>query len=437
MNREEEIAEVVETAKNQLVSLEASLKRMAGEAKKLKDPSWIQVKTTISLLDGLYEQASNVLLKLEGLQGPQKMQRREPVMAIYLNAKVELEELAQSVRPAPVSGSSNSVLDQTVQQSTGRSDHLPRIELPRFNGSPTEWLAFKARFEKRIVTIGEDADKFAFLTKCLERFEPARNSIEALENSGTSFADAWAKLEDRFYKRRIAFESYFAKLLRIKKAVNPTAKGILTLIDAVDTTVHAALQIHGQRNHTLDCVADGLIIAVVKSKLDDKTLSRLEESLDLQKLFSWTEFKSELEKRANQLACHSEFDGGRNVKTVAVASVPRPSTEKGQNQSQKIKSCFSCGTTGEHSIFHCVAFNKLPIKERWNAVAQHRRCYNCLSQGHPAQKCPSNVSCKECGMRHHTLLHSAGGENASPSTSTQEKNNESAMQASAATSNPK
>lgn len=206
----------------------------------------------------------------------------------------------------------------------------------------------------------------------------------------------------------------------------------------MDTTVHAAHQIHGQRNQILDCVADGLIIAVVKSKLDDKTLSRLEESLDLQKLYSWTDFKAELEKRANQLACHTEFDGARNTKTVAAAPVSRSSKENRQKDqsSRSPKGCFACGSTGEHSIFYCTAFNKLPIKERWNSVAHHRRCYNCLWQGHSAQKCPSKVGCKECGARHHTLLHQAAGENSSQSKQT-EKADGSATQASASTSTSK
>lgn len=105
---------MLETTKNQLCSLESTLKRMAGEVKQLRDPTLIHVKTTITLLDSVYTQASNVLLKLEGLEGPQKQQRREPLMAIYLNAKVALEELAQSLRPVSTSGSSGTILDQTV-----------------------------------------------------------------------------------------------------------------------------------------------------------------------------------------------------------------------------------------------------------------------------------------------------------------------------------
>lgn len=432
---EDERAELVDTSKNQLVALENSMKRLASDAKQLKDQAhtWVQLKTTIGMLDGLYEQASNVLLRLEGLDGPQ--QRREPLMAVYLNAKVLLEEMAQKVMPAPSSSSSNALLDQTIQQSSGRSDHLPRIELPRFNGSPTEWLSFKSRFEKRISALNEDADKFAFLAKCLEKFEPAKNSVEALENSGTSFAEAWQKLETRFYKRRIAFEGYFTKLLMVKKIMSPNAKGIMALIDAVDTAVHAAHQIQGERNQTLDSVANGLIIAIVKGKLDDVTLSKLEESLDLQKIYTWAEFKAELEKRANQLACQYLEEApprGRQHKTAAVAAATptKEPIKKAQSQNNQ-KNCFICGSK-EHSIFYCAAFNKLPLKERWEAVSKSRRCYNCMSWGHSVQKCSSNVSCKECGARHHTLLHFEAAEN--PPQPTQKGNEGSTTTASASTS---
>lgn len=220
------------------------------------------------------------------------------------------------------------------------------------------------------MSLQEDADKFAFLCKCLEQFEPAKNSIEALENSGTSFAEAWQKLETRFYKRRIAFEGYFSKLLKVKRVSNPSAKEILALIEAVDTTVHAAHQIQGIRQKGLDCVANGLIIAVVKGKLDDVTISKLEESLDLQKVYTW----AELEKRANQLACQNTDEVSprtrHNNKTTAVTTVGQQKEPSHNNQ----QNCFTCGAKS-HSIFYCAPFNKLPTKERWEAAARAKRCY--------------------------------------------------------------
>lgn len=409
MTREEDLAEVVETTKNQLCSLESSLKRMASEAKKLKDPSLIHVKTTISLLDSVYEQASNVLLKLEGFEGPQQQQRREPLMAIYLNAKVTLEELAQALRPAPTAGSPNGLLDQTIQQSASRADHLPRIDLPRFNGSPTEWLAFKSRFEKRIATIGEDADKFAFLTKCLEHFEPAKNSIEALENSGATFVEAWAKLETRFYKKRIAYEGYFSKLLKLKKSTTPNAKAIMALIDAVDTTVHAAKQIQNDRNPNLDCVANGLLVSLVKARLDEGTLSRMEDKMDLQTVYTWTEFKGELEKHANQLACLNMSE----VKSASTKVMGALTQTKNYPENKKSHPCDICAKDG-HKIWSCPEFATIKPRKRQEVAKQKRLCFNCLQKGHGVSNCRSTYTCRTCQGKHHSMLHEEKDSTATP-----------------------
>lgn len=145
---DEERGDLVEECKNQLVALEGALKKMAEDTRKLttQPHTLVQVKSTIGMLDNLYDQASSVLLRMEGFEGTH--QRREPLMATYFKTKVELENLAQSLR-APAQGrAQEQSLDQSIQPTASRADHLPRIELPRFNGSPTEWLSFKSRFEK-------------------------------------------------------------------------------------------------------------------------------------------------------------------------------------------------------------------------------------------------------------------------------------------------
>ncbi|XP_055590870.1 uncharacterized protein LOC129742953 [Uranotaenia lowii] len=238
---------------------------------------------------------------------------------------------------------SENLLDQTLAPSTSRADHLPRIELPHFNGSPTEWLTFKGRFEKRMVTI------------------------------------------------------------KFKKINVPCAKSIMSLIDAVDTTVHAAKQIQKDKTATLDCVANGMLVSLAKSRLDSETASRLEERLDIHRVYTWTEFKEELEKRANQLACRTDIDESksRNTKTVAAAAITQPQRREIKTQPQ---SCFACNEKG-HAIWHCTEFKALPVPQRWDRTKRAGRCFNCLSWGHSVQKCSSKKRCSECGEAHHTLLH--------------------------------
>lgn len=163
----------------------------------------------------------------------------------------------------------------------------------------------------------------------------------------------------------------------------------------------------------MDCVANGLLISLAKARLDGETASKIEERMDIHRVYTWVEFKEELEKRANQLACHSDFEEHkpRNVKTVAAASIAQPQRNNNEGKSSKglqdkpqQQSCFMCGEKG-HPIWFCARFKELSPAQRWDKTIKSRRCFNCMSWGHSYQKCPSSKRCHECGEPHHTLLH--------------------------------
>lgn len=59
---------------------------------------------------------------------------------------------------------------------------------------------------------------------------------------------------------------------------------------------------------------------------------------------------------------------------------------------------------GEHLIYTCPDFLKLPIDNRIVEVKRHRLCMNCLRTGHVQKFCPSS-SCRKCQNKHNTLLH--------------------------------
>ena len=415
----ETMEEAVAILKNQLAALEGGLKKHIDELNASADGAsaaarpWTraEVKVNIKVIDGLFERTCATLLKLEGHHGPQQY-RRNIITKNYVSAKSLLDAMLQETEP--VEHQSVPLMEQIFQQQPNRADHLPRLDLPRYNGNPTEFMIFKGRFEKRIATIVSDSDKFGFLSRALELFEPGRNSVEAMENSGSSFAEAWAKLEARFYKKRVAYEGYFTKLLKFKKLTTATGKGIMSLIDAVDTTVHAAKQIKGETSATLDCVANGILVSFTKCRLDPETAGKIEEKMDIHRVYTWAEFKEELERRANQLACQEDFDERkpRNAKQVAAAAttqVQKPPSEgkqvkNGSANQEKMQPCPVCGGRS-HPIWQCAAFKELTPPQKWDRVRRAGRCFNCLSWGHPISKCQSQNRCRECGEPHHTLLH--------------------------------
>ena len=71
---------------------------------------------------------------------------------------------------------------------------------------------------------------------------------------------------------------------------------------------------------------------------------------------------------------------------------------------QKVKDCVHCHC-GSHPLFLCAAFKDKSVEDWNNAVSSLKLCTNCSSYYQFARDCPSRRSCRECGNRHHSLLH--------------------------------
>lgn len=139
-----------------------------------------------------------------------------------------------------------------------------------------------------------------------------------------SFSDAWKKLEERFYKKRIAFEGHFQKILKFKRPQKQNAKALLNIVDAVDTMLTSARQIAGESANSMNCIANGLLVCLVKDRIDEHTLTRLEDKLDLQTIYDWDDFKEDVERIANQLCCNLSSEHPKHLysKVVAVSVNP-------------------------------------------------------------------------------------------------------------------
>ena len=56
-----------------------------------------------------------------------------------------------------------------------------------------------------------------------------------------------------------------------------------------------------------------------------------------------------------------------------------------------------------HRVSACQKFKT--HNNKYEFVKTKKLCFNCLSSDHGIRNCPSNNSCRECGQKHHTLIH--------------------------------
>uniref|UniRef100_A0A182XXZ5 Uncharacterized protein n=1 Tax=Anopheles stephensi TaxID=30069 RepID=A0A182XXZ5_ANOST len=282
----------VMAATRHLTALEGAIQGLLNEARSGKvNPAMVSIK--LDILQSLWNDGNKALLKLEEFQGAQP--RRATFMEAYATTKFELKRIGLAEAPA------SPQFDVTLAPGPSRSDHLPLIELPRFNGDPTEWPAFAARFEKRVAGLTGDAERYAFLTKCFELCDIARNSYEAFENSGMPFSNAWSKLEERFYKKRVAFLGHLKNVIDTPKITKASSTGLMRIIDVVDTSISSAHQIAGESGTKPTVVEDGLLVQLVLGKLDDDTILRITSRLDAQTIPPWKELREELDRLSSQI----------------------------------------------------------------------------------------------------------------------------------------
>ena len=67
--------------------------------------------------------------------------------------------------------------------------------------------------------------------------------------------------------------------------------------------------------------------------------------------------------------------------------------------------CIRCNK--DHDVHDCPSFKDLTQEQRYEEARKHRLCFNCLEPGHNARECRRRGRCivKDCGRKHHTLLH--------------------------------
>ena len=109
------------------------------------------------------------------------------------------------------------------------------------------------------------------------------------------------------------------------------------------------------------------------------------------------ELDESLQSSSNPHCLIEKMNFSTDVKTSKRPAEKKTSKEENGN-------CDVCHLE-PHILEKCPTFQSwTPIKRREHVV-KSRRCYNCFLQTHEVFNCPSTTRCKECGRKHHLLLH--------------------------------
>ncbi|XP_076298325.1 uncharacterized protein LOC143217670 [Lasioglossum baleicum] len=332
---------------------------------------------------------------------------RKDVTTVYDDALANAIQLLEGFEPT-ISQSTRTVTDSPAPStSTSISGvHLPKMNLPIFDGRLEKWLPFKDAFLSLIQkhTGLTDIQRFNYLR--LSVSGQAQAAIESFTMSEVNYQAAWAQLMETYDNQRALVLRHTALLLETPPMPNSTPDAINNLVNHLQSHIRS-LQTLGR---SWEDIANDFIISIAIDRMDSETRRTWEQTfLDTQMPQATAMFKhlrnashqgSSRASAVNQVRTalpetHRPSTSTRSrpskrswasatrSKEISSSPVPRKRTFVTTTSEQACKFCNS----RTHKSYACPKFMNMTIDDRWAAVRTARLCQNCLQSNHKFENC--------------------------------------------------
>ena len=169
---------------------------------------------------------------------------------------------------------------------------LPHINLPVFNGSPTEWLTFKDTFLS-VVHRRTDIDDIVKFTILIEKLtEDAKETIGHVTLSAAGYQKAWSELVRQYDDERIIVDVHVDAILSLPNVPRDNASQLRKFLNAC--VFH--IPYLEACNQVVDGLGELFIINIIIKKLDASLRKEWESELLPNTLPKWPQLKKFLMK---------------------------------------------------------------------------------------------------------------------------------------------
>ena len=314
---------------------------------------------------------------------------------------------------------------QAIAEALKQGPTLPKIELMKFGGDPSEYGEFVANFRDHIESqVSDDSQRLTrLLAQCVGK---AREAIKSCVNlpTGQRYGEAWKTLSKNFGQPHMVADAHM-KRLREYNLRRVDAASLMDFARKLEDTKRVLTSMGPLYVSRLD--NEDTILMLMK-KLPDEGLKRKWTDVAGDLICSkgqvyFSDFVNFIQKRADRL--NNRFGqelksslpqhererrhGNKDkqdlpFKATTLATQSRGNRKSASTGSATLK-CYQC--SGPHAIWQCETFNNASYEDRSRTVQQKKLCGSCLSYGHFSRSCPKGFSCRKsgCGKKHHFLLH--------------------------------
>ncbi|XP_058456726.1 uncharacterized protein LOC131434098 [Malaya genurostris] len=348
--------------------------------------------------------------------------------ALYVDIQTKMSQRKEEANQVKLDANAIPFHPQQPNAVNASGPHL-QVPLPTFDGNLENWYSFKCMFRTIMSRYPNESPAIKLYHLKNSLIGKAAGKIDQDVINNNNYDTAWKMLEDTYEDERLIIDTHIDALLNLPRMTTESSEDLRKLIDATTKHVDALLS----RELAVEGLAEMILINLISKRLDKDTRKLWESQLPKEELPSYTDLIDFLRERSRilqKLKGYSEQRApvGMSKRGKAEQSLPA------KNFSQTTKeSCYCCN--GDHLIYKCNDFRKLELSDRYSQVKKSGLCFNCLRRGHRTTDCKSEQSCKTCGRKHHSLLHTekiepskSQKEDPKPSTSTSDDNNATNVQ---------
>lgn len=318
----------------------------------------------------------------------------------YLQACTKLNALVEQNQEVISVSTPRTVLLSSNDASTCfHHVRLPRIEIPKFDGTPSNWLSFKDLFSSLVIDNVSltPVEKLQYLKTNL--VGSAALLLKNTTLTANNFTKSWEALIVFFENKRLLVNVSLNSLFSIKRMTKESAVELEKLYTNV-LDICRSLE-------ALQCPItywDDVLIFTIAQRLDSETVKEWEQHLGAStELPTWKQFNEFIVSRLRSLQAFEKSRSGKNVSQQQQGSIK--SHFHGQNNSNTDKPSASCHICKQnHFVMNCSQYTNRTVQQKLALIRKHKLCYNCLGL-HQSQHCKSLKRCQRCAKKHHTTIH--------------------------------
>ncbi|XP_034945919.1 uncharacterized protein [Chelonus insularis] len=320
----------------------------------------------------------------------------------YLDTVMRLTALSDNLANKNSSRASSPNRSLASMSAGFRCARLPRLELPKFDGTLSKWLSFKGIFSSVVINDSSIPPevKLQYLKSCLTG--SAGQILENTELVADNFQPSWDAVVLRHENPRLLIHSSLASLFATKRITKECGIELEKLYNSITQEIRTLKMLKQPIDHW-----DSLLVFLTVQRLDPESVKAWEQKLGSSKNPPmWLQLQIFLETRIQTLKAYEHSQSGKSMPNSRQPSArvhfSGRNNESSPNEKDK---CVLCGE--EHYLARCPRYQQMTTPQRRDAINKHRLCYNCL-KSHVVSKCRSSQRCLKCAKAHHTSLHIYG-----------------------------